>query len=181
MKFSLLGILDLKKDRNSFPSDSLRYSNRRYRFSVYTFDSRRTQLASYLLAILVARSRLRDLKVARTQTATLKGNVARSCIVESVWTSIRSIRWNERSRRKREERKLLTRIYSLTIFPDFSRSFESKESNFIKWVENKWNQTSRVSMIMDRRNWIMYPVHACNLYQPCISRCYCYRPTKFIN
>lgn len=105
MKFSLHRILDLKKDRNSFPSDSLDIliaaidspctrSN---------CDSRRTQLGSYLLAILVVRSRSRDLKVA--QTATLKGKLAlvyrRNLRYEPQDRSARSS-WNqvERGRKK---------------------------------------------------------------------------------
>lgn len=131
MKFSLHRILDLKKDRNSFPSDSLDIliaaidspctrSN---------CDSRRTQLGSYLLAILVVRSRLRDLKVA--QTATLKGKLALVYRTNLKIDPLDPVG----TRSKEEERKRgALNIPYVTILPDLPRSFESKESNLTKRI-----------------------------------------------
>lgn len=131
MKFSLHRILDLKKDRNSFPSDSLDIliaaidspctrSN---------CDSRRTQLGSYLLAILVVRSRSRDLKVA--QTATLKGKLALVYRTNLKIDPLDPVG----TRSKEEERKRgALNISYVTILPDLPRSFESKESNLTKRI-----------------------------------------------
>lgn len=131
MKFSLHRILDLKKDRNSFPSDSLDILIAAID-SLCTrsnCDSRRTQLGSYLLAILVVRSRSRDLKVA--QTATLKGKLALVYRTNLKIDPLDPVG----TRSKEEERKRgALNIPYVTILPDLPRSFESKESNLTKRI-----------------------------------------------
>lgn len=134
MKFSLHRILDLKKDRNSFPSDSLDILIAAIDSpcTCSNCDSRRTQLGSYLLAILVVRSRSRDLKVA--QTATLKGKLA--LVYRRNGTNLKIDPLDPvGTRSKEEERKRgALNIPYVTILPDLPRSFESKESNLTKRI-----------------------------------------------